>query len=45
MSPVSGTPIDPVWQSSVTWLLFWILMSAVTCFIAYRSDKRPREDQ
>lgn len=40
-----GSPADPVWQSSVTWLLFWLLMAAVVWFIVNRSDKGPREGQ
>jgi hypothetical protein len=38
-----GSPADSAWQNSVSWLLFWILMAAVVCFIVNRSDKGPRE--
>jgi len=39
MYRLSDTPVDPGRLSSVTWLLFWILMAAVTCFVVYRADK------
>ena len=37
------SPETSVWQSSVMWLLFWILMAAVVWFIVHRSDKSLRE--
>ena len=44
MYRLSDTPVDPGRLSSVTWLLLWILMAAVTCFVVYRADKGPRNE-
>jgi hypothetical protein len=44
MYPLFDTPAAPGRLSPVTWLLFWILMAAVTCFIAYRAHKGPHEE-
>jgi hypothetical protein len=43
MYPLSDAA-DPGRLRSVIWLLFWILMAAVTCFIVCRADKGTREE-